>query len=481
MTPEAIAPVLALPPDFWETLSLEERLIAPYAFELWLRPEQRIPRYDWSYHGHICGRGFGKSFAIAVEQNRRVQCGETRALALMAPTEPRAKEVQIDFLIATSPPWFKAEEYDGGVIWPNGVQGLVFTPEAPGRSRSGNFDTSWLCEIVDWQPTTRLEAFNNITTATRIGRAQVFWDTTSKGKNEVIQVLMALNASDPRQYPIQRGAMLDNPLLSAKYLRNEARKYTGRSLLEEVYGYVFGESAGALWKQAWLDEHRRAAPPTNPELRLVSIDPALSNRSDADETGLVVGSRDRAGEVYAEADRSRRMAPEEWGDIAIRECAEGGAAGCVIERNHLGDNATYVLKSRAENRGFRVELLKRWTEDKCESFPARKPGVIYVRECVSADGKGARAQGPAVETEAGRVHIVGRLAELELELTTYEPGTSRSPNRFDAFSQLVTELRELWREAPKRNAKQDVKAAKEANAALLAKLTAAGRRRGVGL
>lgn len=481
MTVEAISPALALAhvaPEFFAELSPVERMIAPYCFELWLRPEQRIPKYDWSYYGHICGRGHGKSFAISVEYNRRVRVGEARAPALMAPTEPRAKEVQIDFLIATSPPWFKAEPYDGGVIWPNGVHALVFTPEAPGRPRSGNFDLTWLCELVDWQATTRLEAFNNITTATRVGKAQVLWDTTSKGKNDVIQKLMALHEADPRAYPIQRGAMLDNPFLSPKYLRNEARKYTGRSLLEEVFGFVFGESAGALWQQAWIDRTREPLRPLDPEIRIVSIDPSLSKSSDSDECGMIVGSRDHDGGVYAETDHSKRMAPEEWGDIAIRECAENSAAGVVIERNHIGDNGVYVLKSRAENRKMRIEVLKRWTEDKCESFPPRAPGVVYIREIVSATGKGVRASGPAVEQEAGRVHVVGTMPELELELTTYEPGTSRSPNRYDAYAQLVTELRELWRETPK---KQDVKIsmaeAAAAHAELRARLLTMGRRR----
>lgn len=445
----AIPAAFALPhvaPEFFESLTPEEQLVIPYMFDLWLRPKQRITDYDWRYLGFISGRGWGKSLAIAVEFNRRVQAGEARAPALMAPTDDRVDEVQISFLIATAPPWFRPKRYRGGIIWPNGVFAEAFTPEAPGRSRSGNFDLVWLCEIVDWQSSTRKEAFDNLTTACRIGRAQVMWDTTSKGKNDVIQHLEAVNALDPYTYPIQRGAMFDNPLLSKKYLKAECAKYSGREYDEEILGLTFSEAAGALWEQAWLDDHRVYMRPSNPELTIIGVDPALSAHKSADEVGIVRTSRDRDGDVYIEEDLSDKLKPEQWGDIVVDQCVNHGAAGVVIERNHLGDNATFVIKSRAANKGYKVRLLPRWGTKDAKSFPSRTPGVIYVREAVAASSKMSRASGPAAETEAGRVHCVGTLSELELEFTTYESGKDRSPNRYDAAVYSIIELRGLWEE-----------------------------------
>jgi phage terminase large subunit-like protein len=468
-------------PEFFASLSDAERLVLPYCYDLWLRPEQRIPRGDWSYYGFICGRGFGKSLAISVEINRRVMAGESRSLALMAPTETRVDEVQVQFLIATAPPWFKPIRHNGGLEWPNGVRAELFTPLAPDRPRSGNYDLSWLCEIVDWIHTGRMLAFNNITTATRVGRnPQVIWDTTSKGKNDVIQKLMAMNKADPRAYPIQRGAMFDNPLLSRIYLRTECAKYSGRQAAEEIEGKVFAESAGALWQQKWIDDHRRSVRPTNPELRLVSIDPALSDHEDADETGFSVGSRGGDSHAYIEEDLTDKMKPEVWGDLAVQKCADEGCAGVVIERNHLGDSATYAIKSRATNRGLSIEVLPRWGTKECQPFPVRRPGVIYVREVVSSTSKTTRAAGPAVETEAGRVHLIGSLADLELEFTTYVPGVARSPNRYDAAVHLVTELRGLWEESAPANPKADLVEAVKAQELLRAGLLGIGRRR-VGL
>lgn len=445
----AIPAIVALPhldPAFLDSLTDIERLVLPYMRDLWLRPEQYPPGHDWRYYGHICGRGWGKSLTIATEINRRVEAGEARHLALMAPTDDRVEEIQIAFLIATAPPWFMPRRYKGGIIWPNGVEAVTFTPEAPGRSRSENIEVTWLSEIVDWQAATRLDAFQNITTATRVGASQVFWDTTSKGKNEVIQHLMALNAEDPRMYPIARGTTFDNPLLSEKYLYSVCKTYVGARYDEEILGAVFEESAGALFKQKWISDHRVLVSPGGCDLRLVGLDPALSDHKSADEVGIVVAAR-KAGHVYVEKDLSERLKPEAWGDIAVSECLDNGAAGCIIERNHLGDNATFVLRARAKDRGAQVRVLGT-TKGRADPFPAYTPGVIYVREVVSGNGKTVRASGPAAETQAGRVHHVGTHPKLEFELCTYEQGTKRSPNRYDAVCMLINELAELTEEAP---------------------------------
>jgi phage terminase large subunit-like protein len=270
--------------------------------------------------------------------------------------------------------------------------------------------------------------------------------------------------------------MFDNPLLSQVYLRDECAKYVigSRRYQEEVEGRVFAESAGALWHQDWLDANRKASSPGGP-LRLVALDPALSTHADADATGICVGERADDGHVYALRDRSGKYPPEEWGDMVVDECVRG-AAGVILERNHLGDHPTYVIRSRADSRAKRdgITLDVRVLPKDGKPFPPRAPGVIYVREVVAASSKTTRASGPASETEAGRVHLVGLMPELELELTTYEPGTRRSPNRLDAFVYLVLELRGLTDEKKPRQPKADAAAAKVAHDTLRDRLRGLG-------
>lgn len=473
-----ISPAYALAhvdPEWFDRLSDAERLAAAFDFDLWLRPEQRVPRYAFSSYGILGGRGLGKSFQIAIEINRRVEAGELTSLALMAPNEDRVVEVQAAFLVALSPPWFKAERYADSVRWPNGVVPEAFTPAAPGKPRSGNFQACWLTELVDWPAATRWEAFCNITTATRIGLAQVFWDSTSKGKNEVIQHLLREADHDPRANIIRRGTMFDNPLLSKAYLRKEVRKYVAgsRRYREEVLGEVFAEAAGALWQQQWLEVNRLTLPPDRPELTIVVIDPSQSDKPDADEAGVCVACRYDRKHVAILRDLSGRQAPEAWAIAAVERC-QRDAAGIVYERNNAGDMPRDLIKVHAAQRGLRVEVL---TDDK-RPFPSRTPGVIYLRSVVARDTKECRAEAPAALAKEGLVHHVGVHDMLELEMTTWEPG-GKSPNRLDASVWAVAELAGLRQAAPPKTEGRDIQAAADMQRQLRESLRGGGRRFGL--
>jgi phage terminase large subunit-like protein len=333
-----------------------------------------------------------------------------------------------------------------------------------------------MVEIVAWQFYTRVEAFNNITTATRVGRAQFVWDTTSKGKNELILALEALHSEAPIENQIVRGTTFDNPMLSRTYLRNECRKYRGRRRQEELEGKVFAETAGALWSQETIDATRRLVAPESPALVLVSVDPAQSAAVTADEFGICVGARGRDGHSYVLEDRSGHYTPDEWGKIVVDRCALD-AAGVLIERNRAGgDSASHVVVSEARTRGMKVEILPRGAR-----VPARRVGVIFVKEIVAASDKATRAAGPAAEYTAARAHLVGEHPELELELTTYEPGTRKSPNRYDAHAYLVTELAGLEYEDKTGTAAEDARGAVIAAEALRKALLSSARGRRIGL
>jgi len=413
----------------------------------WLRPPQRVPRGNWRSFGIISGRGWGKTRGLASELNRRVERGECTRPALIAPILERVREVQVTALVQESPPWCRAEPYRDGVRWSNGVVTEVFTPDSPGRSRSGNFDFVWLTELVDWQHTTRREAFDNITTACRVGAEQYVWDTTPRGKNNVIRFLIDQHEAEPTTHLLVRGAMFDNPFLSARYLQDEARKYVvgSRRYREEVLGEVFDENAGALWQQAWIDDNRVAFAPNNPQLIVLGCDPALSDRPDSDETGLIEIARDNAGELYVTRDMSGRYPPEKWGDLIVDRCM-AGASGVVIERNHIGDNARANIRARAKERGMRVEIIPHGAR---APFPRRVPGTIVIREVVSRTSKGTRAHPVASLYQLGHVHHAAQLDELELQLTTWEPDTpGESPNRLDALCEAINELAETLVDKP---------------------------------
>ena len=472
---DLISPASALAhcePDFLDSLSDVELLALANDPDCWLRPEQQIPRATdddrggWSYYGFICGRGYGKTYAIATYINRCVEDGLASKIGLMAPTDDRVDEVQITALIDTAPPWFKPERYNGGLRWPNGAIAYAFSAEAPMGPRGaggGELHLSWLTEIVAWQRTTRLEAFSNITTATRQGLAQVLWDTTSKGKNDVIQLLVKMSEESPDLFRLQRGEMFDNPQLGETYLRTECKKAPPgtRKHDEEIRGLVFDEAEGATWKQAWISDNRRPRPPTDPIIRLVSCDPAISTAPGTDDTGIHVGSADEFGDVYVEKDLSGRHEPDTWCALLVEECASNNAAGIVIERNRGADVNIALIRVHAQRRGFELVLLK-GPEYEDKPFPRRRPGVIFVREMWAATSKQSRAVAPASYGKDGRVHHVGEFAATEEELTTWVPGAGESPNKLDSHSYLVAELAGLnvaeSRERPAANAAEAARA-----------------------
>jgi phage terminase large subunit-like protein len=473
-----------LDPDFLSKLSPVERMVLPYHADFWLRPDQRVPAHAWRYLGFLCGRGWGKSWTIANELNRRVRAGEARNIALVGPTEPRAHEVMVKFLIATSPPWFKAYEEKGGVSWPNGAHAYVYTAESP-EVRGPNFDHAWLTEVAFWPATTGKACFDNVTTATREGRMQIFWDTTSKGKNELVLGLLAAHENDPVTCPIIRGSMFDNEWLPVHYLRAELMKYPpGRRREEEIEGKVFTEAGGALWAQQWFDLHRvQILPPTKYTTRLVALDPNLTVGKESDECGLVVG--DLIGnDIFLTHDLSDRHAPRAWASAVVDHC-ERGASGVIFEVNRGGLMVEEILRSEAERRtsaafpnGWQV---RDWPLSNGQPFPPFTRGIIYARGVKTQDSKETRAYGPASLTEQGRVHAVGTFSKLENECTTWVPGETRSPNRLDAFVYLVLELSGLMREKPVQTPGQVSAGAAAAHNALRDELRKRSRGARVGL
>lgn len=449
-------------------LSDAEIAIIPYCFDVWLRPEQQIPTHHWRTCGLTGGRGFGKSMTISRWINARVMAGLETLVAFLGPTEDRVDIVQRDSLIEYAEPWQRPVKIGKmGLLWPNGVKAVGFSTEREGRSRSQNVSLSWCTEVVDWKPGTREEAFKNLYTATRVGEARMIWDSTAKGRNEVRTQLEEWNEMDPEQHVIIPGTMFDNPLLTTPYLRSQWTSYAGVRRDEELMGMSFREAGGALWKQAHLDATRV---PTAPDLTwmCVAVDPATSTHDTSDETGILVGGCGADGHAYTTEDISGTYAPTEWGTLVVDRAdprKPGPKRGrVVIERKHLGDNAAFVVKSAAASCGLRVRVLERAEEE----WPPFAPDCIYIREQNTNLSKGTRAEGPAAETENGRVHLVDpdyptrpRFADLEKECTTYVPGvTKRSPNRLDAFAYLVIELRGLRLDSPPDHAREAAAAAR---------------------
>lgn len=219
---------------------------------------------------------------------------------------------------------------------------------------------------------------------------------------------------------IIRGSTFDNKMnLSPQVIAELKLRYEGTAIgLQELYGEILEAFEGALFSRLDMENHRVYELPDDIVATVVGVDPSLTGEDD--EMGIVVVSRDRDKHLYVQADRSvmavgRAAALEAW-----RIVAEFGADKLVVEEN-LGKKWMQQVFNDAY-----VELVGQGV------FPEHtKPPLVRVDAKL---GKKTRGEPVAMRSEQGRLHLVGKMPELEDQMTTFTSwGTRESPDRLDAL------------------------------------------------
>jgi hypothetical protein len=118
------------------------------------------------------------------------------------------------------------------------------------------------------------------------------------------------------------------------------------------------------------------------------------------------------------ADRSGRFSPDEWARRAINCYHEFSADVIVAEKNYGGEMVASTL--------------------------ATVDPRVRVKMVSATRGKVLRAQPITAMYEQGRVHHVGRLADLEAQLCTWTEDSRDSPDRLDALVWALSEIMENW-------------------------------------
>ena len=425
----------------WADATPAERAVLPYIWGLWLRGDQEITDGPWRGTGFFAGRGFGKSHACATYLNRKVAQGHGRlgnGFALCAQNDRAVLDIQLKALVETALPWDVPRATSEHVKWPSGAEALIFSAESREAGRGPNLEITWCTEIVFWNRSNARAVWENFSLATRLGLNKMIFDSTSKGRCPIALDRVSDNAANPDMYRLYYGTTYDNPLLGAGFMADIEQKYpnkASRRYQEEILGQVFTEAGNALWQAEWIEDNRRDIAPTDPELVILALDPSRSLRDGSDEFGIVVAARGRDQEIYVLEDHSGRLGWDQVVRITLDRCLKD-AAGFVWESNNAASTAVvHLLNVEAAARGMTLHILP-----KDARFPRRHPGRIYVREAHTDKSKEARADAPSALYAAGKVHHVGNLSQLEEELTTWEPGEGKSPNRLDALVYAVAEL-----------------------------------------
>lgn len=412
-------------------------------WSFWARPKQRPPLGRWRSFGLLTSRAFGKTFALSQHVNEEVYAGRARLVGLSAQNEEKTIAIQVtgpSGLIATSHPDFRPEWHSGTneLVWPSGAKAYVLTPEVPGAIRGIDYHLSWLSEIQSWPTATRDEAFSNFALTTRLGYSRTIWDATPKKRHPILRDLLSRSASDPAKHVVIRGTIHENAAnLGDGVIEDLERQYGGTSKgREELLGEMLEDSETALVKQEWIERTRRPMPDRFSR-RVVSIDPAVTNRRGSDTTGIVDFGLGVDGQGYVLGDDSGKHEVGRWADIVLDRYVQHGCDLVIAETNKGGQLVTQNLRAAAKERNLSVVVVGK------DEQPQRVRGTVFVKEVYARGAKEDRAEPVGTAYQRGRIsHVQGvDLASLEETLTGWEPSPSAdSPGDLDALTHAAIEL-----------------------------------------
>lgn len=263
--------------------------------------------------------------------------------------------------------------------------------------------------------------------------------TTQRGDAFLRQVLTPGEVADTRISNL--GGMETNTALSDRYKRSLADLQAEDP--GEFDGVARHESAGALWKRAWIDAGRVLVAPEL-ERVVVAVDPADDNKSDSDETGIVVVGLGADGHLYVLADFTGRHPTHIWPAIIAWAFKRYEADAIVAEMNRAAGLVRRVLAIEAPNIPIVEVMATRGKTTRAEplALQYRAGKVSHLRDGpqlsrASREVITLEVFNPSVgHREPAIVEVQRdrrRWQTLEDELCGWDPRKSRSPNGLDAL------------------------------------------------
>lgn len=296
----------------------------------------------------------------------------------------------------------------GEIRLDNGAVIYALSADEPDRFRGGNQRGAWADELAAWP---NPDAWDQLTLATRIGSARIVATTTPR-PTPLIKGLLGR----PDVVSVRASTFANQQNLSGAFLEQVQRQYEGSRLgRQELYAEILEDVEGALFHLGQIEACRVKEPP---ELRriVVAVDPAGTNRSDSDETGVVVAGQGVDGEFYVLEDGSLRESPHGWATRVVGLYERWQAHRIVAEKNMGWDMVEHTIRTVSPN--------------------------VPLKTVRAADNKIARAEPIAALYEQGRVHHVGVHAGLEDQITSWSSESKYSPDRLDALVWALMELSE---------------------------------------
>ena len=400
----------------------------------WARPEQLAPEGDdWNVWLVLAGRGFGKTRLAAewVREQAKYTTEGQRRFALVARTAADVRDVIVEGesgIINISPPSEKPhyEPSKRRLTWPNGNTATLFTADEPDSLRGPQFTHSWGDEIAAWRQTpdaAGMTAFDNLRVGTRLGaKPKIVCTTTPKRVPLLYKLIEESNKTlnTAAKVVVTKGSTMDNAgNLSGAYLETIMGVYEGTSLAkQELYGEMLDDMEGTLWNMEMIESSRQNIMPSYAPLRVIGVDPSVAENP-RDECGIIVCASTSDRDLYKRhawvlEDASILGSPEVWANKVV-EMARRWGCPVVAEVNQGGALVRNAINAIDPN--------------------------VKVLEVHSKYGKALRAEPTVLAYEQKRIHHVGYLSDLESQMTTWIPeSTKKSPDRVDALVHALTAL-----------------------------------------
>jgi len=378
--------------------------------EKWIRtrrPKQRPPPGDWRVWCLHTGRGWGKT-RTASEGVREigVEAGVADVLAI-GPTATDVHDVMVPMLLKVLGP---EAEYRRSIEAPSIRAGSTTIHLRSGqridRCRGLGVGLVWCDEIDSWKPEgiTPREAWLSVVEPTcREAPAKLIVTSTPKRGG-----LVSWLVQRPDVVVVTGHSQENASHLAAGAIDSISAAYAGSWLeRQELGGEIVADIEGALVTRDMIEASRVVEVPEPLDRIVVGLDPS----GGGDAQGIIgVGRGQASKHLYVLADRTCNLKPDGWGRRTLDLLAQLDGDRIVAERNYGGDMVESTLR----------------TIDR----------IAPIRMVTATRGKHVRFEPVAALYAQGRLHHVGRLAELEDEVTMFNAdgyeGTE-SPNRADAL------------------------------------------------
>ena len=374
------------------------------------RPEQLPPAGDWTTWIYCAGRGAGKTRAGAEWVRSLAEAATVHRIALVAPTSADARDVMVEGesgILSICPDRNRPtyEPSKRRIVWDNGVIATMFSAEEPERLRGPQHGATWCDELAAWR--NLKDTWDMLQMGLRLGQHPRQLITTTP---RPIKLLRGMIRRDGQDVIVTSGTTYDNRAnLAPAFFSQIVRQYEGTRLgRQELNAEILEDVEGALWSRE-LIENARIRKDEAPEMAriVVAIDPAVSVSENSDETGIIVAGRGVDGEGYVLEDISGKYSPTEWASKAVAAYHKWKADRIVAEANQGGAMVENTIRVVDPNAAITLVHASR--------------------------GKVARAEPVSALYEQKRVHHVGGFPELEDQLCSFEPGSSKSPDRLDGL------------------------------------------------